>query len=369
MTNKRDGPTAASERNHSTTTHGAEEIQYSTTSTMASLKTKAQNVQCTWEPSQKTESLTHYYYTKSKPTMLTTTTEFYSKTVNKETKIKDDVITLTSIDDGYIEDDRKSFVVALVKVKPPLNIIFGCTLSVVNSYWTITAASCIESVEEVDSLDSFIIMEGFGEESHGNLHTISDINIHPIYQGNNKSYDIAAIKSEDGMNVLKTATLPSSLDYLLINFGEDLSILGFGKFRSIDKNPKLRQVRSVAVNVVPLQQCDPGDENWSLRHLSGGETVSRAGCDVIGRPICAVPKKGGACNYCAGTPLLRKHVILAIMSDNKHCGLACESNSYVNLVGLLACSLVMAALVAGTLTVSIFQFITAAAGNDTSTDI
>lgn len=105
-------------------------------------------------------------------------------------------------------------------------------------------------------------------------------------------------------------------------------------FRSIDKNPISRAVRSVVINLVPLQHCESGDE-WALRHLSKGEAVLRSECEAKGGPMCAAPPPGPfACNYCAGAPLLRGEVLLGIMSDNKHCGLSCEPNLYVNLAAV-----------------------------------
>ncbi|XP_045505198.1 thrombin-like enzyme contortrixobin [Colias croceus] len=311
------------------TTESTAKIQ--TTTTILPRYTLPQNVQCTWDPSYKTEAVTHYYYTKHEKFE----TDYKKLALGNTTKgrdIKKDNAFVTE-SDGVTEVKRKNFVLALVKIKPPQDVVFGCILTVVNQFWTITAASCIESIEEVDSLDSFVMMEKFGER-HGPIHAVSDVMIHPLYQGTNKSYDLATLKSEDRLNAGNVATLASILDNLLITLGENLDILGFGKFRSIDKHPLSRTVHSVTVNILPLKQCEAGEESWALRHLVPEGEVLREGCGVT--QLCAGVLTGRTtpCNYCAGTPLLRGRVVLGVMSDNQHCGLACEPNLYVNVAEL-----------------------------------
>ncbi|XP_047526237.1 uncharacterized protein LOC125063705 [Pieris napi] len=312
------------------TSNQIQEFELSTKSLFStSSKKNSKNVDCTWNPSHTTDAVTHYF-TKHIETAPTVQLEHMNYADQKP------IMKEISDSDGIIDTNRKDFVLALVKIKPPLNLVFGCILTVVNKFWSLTAASCIESIEEVDSLDSFVIMENFGEIKQGPVHSVSDINIHPLYQGTNKSYDLTAIKSEDKINIPKVAQLPKALDYLLINLGEGLNILGFGKFRSIDKTSISRGVRSVFINIVPLIKCDSGDNMWSLRHLSRGEAVPRSECEAVGRPMCAAAPRepNGACNYCAGAPLLRGKILLGIMSDNKHCGLSCEPNLYVNLAAM-----------------------------------
>ncbi|XP_022113115.2 atrial natriuretic peptide-converting enzyme-like [Pieris rapae] len=311
------------------TSHEIQEFESSTKSLfITSQKKSPKNLDCTWNPLHTTDAATHF--TKNVKTVPTDHFEHknYADQKPKMKEIRDS--------DGIIDTNRKDFILALVKIKPPLNLVFGCILTVVNKFWSLTAASCIESIEEVDSLDSFVIMENFGEIKQGPVHSVSDINLHPLYQGTNKSYDLTAIKSEDKIDIAKVAQLPKALDYLLINLGEGLNILGFGKFRSIDKISISRGVRSVSINIVPLVRCESGDDMWSLRHLSRGEAVPRSECEAVGRPICAAPPResNGTCNYCAGAPLLRDKILLGIMSDNKHCGLSCEPNLYVNLAAM-----------------------------------
>ncbi|XP_038208815.1 thrombin-like enzyme contortrixobin [Zerene cesonia] len=302
-----------------------------TSMTISMRDTLPQNVQCTWDPSHKTETVTHYYYTKYEKFKTDHVKLAFGNTTKGRGVKKDDDIFIVERD-GVTELKRNNFVLALVKIKPPQDVVFGCILTVVNQFWTITASSCIESIEEVDSLDSFVMMEKFGER-HGPVHAVSDVMIHPLYQGTNKSYDLAALKSEDRLNG-NVAKLASILDYLLITLGENLDILGFGKFRSIDKHPLARTVHSVTVNILPLKQCESGDESWALRHLVPEGELVRQGCGV--RQLCAglLAGRSTPCNYCAGTPLLRGRVVVGIMSDNQHCGLACEPNLYVNVAEL-----------------------------------
>lgn len=173
-------------------------------------------VECTWIPSQKTEAATHYYETRTVPATQTATVYF------------GDDFKLQMSDGEDVEDERKRMVLALVKIKPPQDVTFGCILTAVSRHWTLTAASCIEAIEEVDSLDSFVMMEGYGEPRAGRAHAVSDVRIHPQY-GVNGSHDLAALRSADRLGA--AAALASALDYALITIGERLDILGYGGYR------------------------------------------------------------------------------------------------------------------------------------------
>ncbi|XP_045760529.1 brain-specific serine protease 4-like [Maniola jurtina] len=306
--------------------------------TQASTLDKA--VKCTWKPSEKTKAFTHYYESDQSPMM---TTKFDKSVVTKEideiavennmdSKLDDNKLLEDSTDGEEIHDSRKDFLVALVKIKPPQDVTFGCTLTVVSEYWTLTAASCIEAIEEVDSLDSFVMMRGFKEEKQ-NIHPVADVMIHPQYEGVNLTYDLAALKSETSLltNRSSVVTLPSMIDYFLITIGERLAILGYGRFRNIDKDPLTRSVREVSVHSMPLSVCPTARATWSLRHLAGGAPVTHGACGAS--PICAgvLRARTSPCNYCSGTPLLNQDVLLGIMSDNQHCGLSCEPALFVNL--------------------------------------
>ncbi|CAH0722103.1 unnamed protein product, partial [Brenthis ino] len=325
-------------------------------------------ITCTWKPSVKTIAITHYYEGNQSPTIHTKDIYKSSDTATSTGILVKD----KSLDGELVNDIVKGFLLALVKYKPPQDVTFGCTLTIVAEKWTLTAASCIESIEELDSLDSFVMMKGLGEGGQGRLHAVSDIMMHPLYQGVNKSYDLAAIKSEDDLvkvgNIF--VTLPTLVDYLTVTIGDKMDLLGFGKFRNIDKNALVRNIRQVSVYKLPIKHCPNDTATWSPRHLVGGEAISRGSCGKV--PLCAgvVENRNTPCNYCAGAPLLYRNVLLGVMSDNPHCGLACDPALYVNIAaGLVTCSVLMAVFVAGTLGVSVLQFVTAASAREEPQDV
>ncbi|XP_023942724.2 thrombin-like enzyme acutobin [Bicyclus anynana] len=285
------------------------------------LPTLDKGVKCTWTPSYKTKALTHYYVNHTDIMMSTKphVKEIHNKFMNsvsmdyKEEIELDFNKLLEVVSDGIeVNDSRKDLLLALVKIRPQRGVTFGCTLTIVNEFWTVTAASCIEAIEEVDSLDSFVMMQGFKDQDQ-KIHPVVDVLIHPQYQGINATFDLAVLKSETKLinNVTLAVTLPTFIDYFMISLGELLTILGYGRFRNIDKDTLARTVREVAVHSLPRAQCPRG-----------------AGA----APLCAgvLRARRSPCNYCSGTPLLRRRVLLGLMSDNQQCGLACEPALFVN---------------------------------------
>lgn len=144
---------------------------------------------------------------------------------------------------GVEATQEKQFILALVRIRPPQDITFGCILTIITEFWVLTSASCIEAIEEVDSLDSFMMMEGYGELREGRMHMVDDVNIHPWYQGVNRSYDLAALRSEDSLIATGASTviLPTMLDYFVVTLGEKLTILGYGKYRYASEKSRLLQ--------------------------------------------------------------------------------------------------------------------------------
>ncbi|KOB73637.1 Trypsin theta [Operophtera brumata] len=299
-------------------------------------------VECSWTPSAKTPAGTHYHeqgatqaYTQHTPP---TTHKIYTK-LQKEVnyvQTKPDVDDFIQSDQSNEEDAetlQNKYVFALVKLRPPQDVVFGCILTMISDYWLLTSASCIEAIEEVDSLDSFFIMEGYGSSSNGKIQSVLDVQIHPYYQGMNKSYDLAALKSESNLVSGRAVQLPTLLDYSMTTVGERFSLLGFGAYRSIDKSPKGRSLRHVRVYRLPASQC-PGSEAWSLRHLQPGRAVPATPCGA--GTLCAgvLYARGLPCNYCGGTPLLRGALLLGVMSDNRQCGVACEPQLYVSVAAV-----------------------------------
>ncbi|XP_048005500.1 trypsin-like [Leguminivora glycinivorella] len=236
----------------------------------------------------------------------------------------DQIVPITS--DGELADEsEKLHVMALVKIKPS-GVTFGCILTVVAERWVVTAASCLDSIEEVDSLDNFVIMDNYGALNKGRSHPVSDVRVHPLYNGGNKTYDLALLQSEDGLG-RPPVQLASLLDYFKLPIGEAGSILGFGRFRTIDQSVP-QQVHSAVVHILPYSHCDSPE--YRERHLIPLAPVAHGRCGAS--PLClgVLHARGAPCNYCAGAPLMRAGKLLGVMADNEQCGAACEPALYAN---------------------------------------
>ncbi|KAJ2946780.1 hypothetical protein O0L34_g12844 [Tuta absoluta] len=297
-------------------------------------------IKCTWEPSKKTEAAVHYYedQTTSSPLIV-------KLALTKKITVKDGTVVLNadSTLDKYAFDEQsdgeepgeqyKSSVLAVVKLHPPSDVTFGCIVAVISEHWTLTAASCVDAVEEIDSLDNFVLMERYGEARRGRTHTIADVQIHPLYQGANHSYDVAALRSETSLRPATAFALPSIIDYCLVTVGERFSILGFGNFRTIDPSNAQRPVRSVDVYTVPSPLCRvESEERWSVRHLSRGRAEHHGAPGCGAGALCAAVRygRGLACTFCGGTPLVRRGVVMGVMGNSRGCAVACEPSLYVS---------------------------------------
>ncbi|XP_063633445.1 transmembrane protease serine 9-like [Cydia splendana] len=238
----------------------------------------------------------------------------------------DQIVSIESDGELAVEDERRH-VMALVKIKPS-GVTFGCILTVVAERWVLTAASCLDSIEEVDSLDNFVIMDNYDALNKGRSHAVSDVRVHPLYEGGNKSYDLALLRSEDGLD-RPPVKIASLLIYFKLPMGEAGNILGFGRFRTIDHSVP-QQVHSAVVHILPSSLC-MSPETLSLeRHLIPLEPVAHGRCGLA--PLClgVLHARGAPCNFCAGAPLLRAGTLLAVMADNEQCGAACEPALYAN---------------------------------------
>lgn len=203
-------------------------------------QTLAPDVQCTWEPSKKTAATARYYeHGAGAPAQTTAEME---KTPPKD---ESDVGSVSSAVPAGLEDSdgeevaegEDSFVLALVKLRPARESTFGCALTVVSRFWVLTAASCLEAVEEVDSLDAFVIVEGWGAAAEARVaHAVADVRVHPQFATARRSRDVAALRSEDPLTIGSQGILqlPTVLDHLLITIGERFTILGYGRFRFVD---------------------------------------------------------------------------------------------------------------------------------------
>ncbi|CAG9575329.1 unnamed protein product [Danaus chrysippus] len=283
--------------------------------------TLAEDVECTWTPSAKTNATAHYYEGGEVVTSGDVSTV-------ESVKTEDGNETTASYDD-LAGDVKAGWLLALVKLQQPGEVLFGCTLTVVSSRWTLTAASCVEAIEEVDTLDDFVMMDRLDRGARGDTHQLSEVIVHPLYQGVHKSYDLVALKSYDTLRVdggrhLKLASL---LDVSLVTLGERLSVLGFGKL-SLSADPGDRRVREGSVVKVSPRQC-PGGDTWAARHLGRAGAARR---DVGGPGVLCVGRAvGGRACPCAGAPLLSSDTLLGVMSDDGACGVSCGPALYVNI--------------------------------------
>lgn len=200
-----------------------------------STTTLSPDIECTWEPSKKTPATARYYWTPR--------TDRIKYVPQSEGLAYGEVFDGVEYEDDIDENPDgvdaprryKDFVAALVKLKLPADVTYGCILTKVTRYWTLTAASCIESIEEVDTLDSFFISETFGEVKQGMSHELADVRIHPLYQGMNRTYDLAALRSADALapDPARLPRLPTVLEYFMVGLGEKFIILGHGGYRQV----------------------------------------------------------------------------------------------------------------------------------------
>lgn len=194
------------------------------------------HVKCTWEPSNKTVAVTQYYEDEAEHR----TSEFgTTKPARQSTGGAAHFTDHHSVDDLAADDQAegvesehmyKSMILALVKMVPPAGVTFGCTLTAISDRWTLTAASCVEAAEEVDSLDSFVMMEHYGGDARGRSHALADVRLHPRFEGAGRGADLAALRSEDRLGGA-AAHLPAPLDRWLVALGERFTVLGFGSYR------------------------------------------------------------------------------------------------------------------------------------------
>lgn len=200
-------------------------------------------IECTWKPSEKTEAVSQYYENdmdtmEFKKQSIIINKPLYNITPEIPNSSNESLPhhfehgnEASVLTDG-VTSEVKNYLFALVKLKLSQDVTFGCVLTVISEFWTLTAASCIESIEEVDAVDSFVIMESY-IGTYGKTHTLSDILIHPEYQGVNKKYDLAALKSENSLinEDQKLLRLPTMLDALLLTIGEQLNLISYGADR------------------------------------------------------------------------------------------------------------------------------------------
>ncbi|KAF9795567.1 hypothetical protein SFRURICE_004939 [Spodoptera frugiperda] len=274
--------------------------------------TLSPDVECTWEPSQKTTAHTRHYVTDSYTADVGHYTRRISTTPFDETlkplHYYDDDEFLENSNGESASDIYKNQVVALVKFKPPGDLYRfhrGSGLAGLVYYdRTVRRGGAVAAAQRGGRAPA------------------------PALPGTLRS--ARALRARAPL-----LSLPRMIDYFLVALGERLLILGYGGYRTVDKT-EVRRLRQVSVFVTATAACGgEGAAGWAQRHLTRGAAVAeRAASNAA--PLCAGARwaRGAACNYCAGAPLVRGGALLGIMSDNSDCGVTCEPQLYVNLAAL-----------------------------------
>ncbi|XP_049698765.2 uncharacterized protein LOC110383099 [Helicoverpa armigera] len=320
----------------------------SSTGSTGSTSTLPPDVECTWEASRQTSAGTHYYLTTEPRSsrrqtdtpstryvededITAETLDIFNSTLKPPHDYDDDQF-VEPVDGEPADDTYKSQVVALVKLKPLGDVTFGCILTKVTKFWTLTAASCIESIEEVDSLDSFVMIEQFGEAAASRPRGVADVRVHPQFRaaGRSREHDLAALRAHRALRAGAAPRLPALPDYFLVAIGERFHILGYGGFRSSAGDRAARRLRQAAVFALAGGACGAA----GARHLAGAGAARHGACGAAA--LCAGLRwaRGAGCGYCAGTPLLRAGKLFGVMSDAGGCGVTCEPQLYVNMATL-----------------------------------
>lgn len=184
-------------------------------------------VECTWVPSQRTSPRMRYYEVDST----------YRNVTRTPTVPIRDIVQYSDESDGEEADEvALQFVLALVKIRPGKDITFGCLATAVAARWALTAASCVEAIEEVDSLDAFVLLERYGSEAGGPAHALRDVRVHPSYRAaaapRSLRHDAVALRSHDDLRQ-SPPPLADALQHALVALGEEYTLLGFGRFRCV----------------------------------------------------------------------------------------------------------------------------------------
>ncbi|XP_037964483.2 trypsin 3A1-like [Plutella xylostella] len=217
------------------------------------------------------------------------------------------------------------YTLALVQLRPRRGGTFGCTATAVAPRWALTAASCLHAIQEEDSLDGLVLRGAWrGAWGAG----VAAVRVHPQYHGSVQARDAAALRAAAPLLPPGAPPVPraSLLDYLLVTIGERFTLLGYGKFRSVDRGAAGRVLRATVYSVPAAQCAAPRDERAreprDLPPLGAGA-------------LCAAP--GGpraACRHCAGSPLYRGRVLYGFMGHNPRCGVSCGPALFVNIAAI-----------------------------------
>lgn len=180
-------------------------VEYVATSKPSSSR---RNIKCTWKPSLKTEASRYFlnYFTHNNKIISTIKTKYEPYSTRVENK----------------------FLCALVKILSSNDVKFGCVLTVISKFWTITTAHCLDDIQKHDTLKSYVIMTDYEKE---NVDTFSIIDIQISSQTiTRKGVYLAAIKSNSPLG-LEGVPLANNLDYILLTIGNRFTILGYSNLR------------------------------------------------------------------------------------------------------------------------------------------
>ncbi|XP_041974086.1 uncharacterized protein LOC121729593 [Aricia agestis] len=226
---------------------------------------------CSWTPSYKTEAANRHFL-DGRGELQTPAFKLLSKTKLNH------LLSYDAPDEADIETVETGLVLALVRVQP---LTFGCILSVVSECWTITTASCYDSIKISRHREQFVMIGDRGDLKSG--HNVLEVKMHPKYRSNSTYYDLCALKSNTSLGKEKFLILPTPIDYLLTVIGDRLTAFGYRTNRS-------------AVTL----------------HATVVRSLSARRCSLaMGGAVCA-GRRGGACG--AGSPLLRGRTLLAVLA-------------------------------------------------------
>ncbi|XP_072935400.1 uncharacterized protein [Epargyreus clarus] len=274
--------------------------------------TLAPGIECTWTPSAKTRVVSQYFEHEQNPLNVTISSEF-----KRPQEIQPDkVLSLDSLNKD-VADNKKTYIMALMKIMSPHDMTFACIVTIISENWAVTAASCIESYEKVNSLDAFIIMDIYLE--HEKAHAVSDVAVHPQYRGTNESYNIMLIKTKDKFTSSRDEflNLPTLIDYFSIAIGERFTIIKFNKIWS--NEVRSGSVHEVPVHALPARRC-------------GASPAAARLCAGRLRPA---PRPPAARLRAAGAPLLRGRLLMGVGSGQPPYAVTDAPTLYVNLATAL----------------------------------